>query len=140
MAERARSLGEAPPLMLDHALGAHPRLAPVRESDQLKAIHLGWVEQNGIPGIDPNRWRRLYKRARRSAGIMLGRPQPADNLVGELIRATDAVAARCDELSTRLSDLELLFEDLIKVVGDDIVRLRAAIDPSEWTPPHSPDD
>jgi hypothetical protein len=49
-------------------------------------------------------------------------------LVGELIRAIDAVAVRCDELADRVSNLEMSIDDLSGALGEEVTRLRAAVD------------
>jgi hypothetical protein len=48
------------------------------------------------------------------------------DLIGELIRAVDALAARCDELADRMITLESALAELVEVFGADLTRLRAA--------------
>jgi hypothetical protein len=50
------------------------------------------------------------------------------NFVGELVRALDAIAVRCDQLADRVSDLEMSIDDLSGALGEEVTRLRAAVD------------
>jgi hypothetical protein len=46
-------------------------------------------------------------------------------LIGDLIRAVDALAARCDALADRLETLERSVAEVVEVLGADLVHLRA---------------
>jgi hypothetical protein len=68
----------------------------------------------------------------------VGRPAlEADRaLIGDLIRAVDALAARVDVLGGRVLALEALVEEVVVVTGQDLARVRAALigpaaDPSD---------
>ena len=53
----------------------------------------------------------------------------ADHLfLGDLVRAVDAIAARCDELSERVANLEVIADDLARAFGQEITQLRAAVE------------
>jgi hypothetical protein len=127
---RAREVDiSVPPMLLDHALGSRPRLDAIREDPELEALHARWAQLYGGPPPErPGLLSRVRSRARAGIQALLGRSQSSDNaLLGGLIRMTDVLVARCDELSTRMSDLEAVLEDAITVVGDDLVRIRAAL-------------
>jgi hypothetical protein len=51
-------------------------------------------------------------------------------MLGDLIRAIDAVATRCDELSDRVSSLEVSVDDMARILGEEVTRLRAAVEQS----------
>ena len=46
-------------------------------------------------------------------------------LIGDLIRAVDAVAARCDEISERLAQQQTVLDDAVTILGEELTRLRA---------------
>jgi hypothetical protein len=48
-------------------------------------------------------------------------------LIGALIRATEALAVRCDELAGRVADLEGVLEEVVNVVSEDLVQIRATL-------------
>jgi tetrahydromethanopterin S-methyltransferase subunit B len=52
-------------------------------------------------------------------------------LLADLIRAIDAIAARCDELSGRVEKLEVVADDLARVLGEEVTHLRAAVERME---------
>jgi hypothetical protein len=49
-------------------------------------------------------------------------------LLGDLVRAVDAVAERCDALSERTANLEIIVDDLARILGEEVTQLRAAIE------------
>ncbi|MGH9100061.1 MAG: hypothetical protein ACRDV8_07515, partial [Acidimicrobiales bacterium] len=48
-------------------------------------------------------------------------------LIGELIRAVDAIAVRADEITARVGNLELVVQEVLDRVSEDMSRLQAAI-------------
>ena len=44
------------------------------------------------------------------------------------MRAVDAVAERCDELSERAANLEVIVDDLARILGEEVTQLRAAVE------------
>jgi tetrahydromethanopterin S-methyltransferase subunit B len=52
-----------------------------------------------------------------------------------MVRAVDAVAVRCDELSERVGNLELTADDLARSLGQEIALLRASVERSLGTGP-----
>jgi hypothetical protein len=118
---------DEPPALLHHAVDAAPPLGPVRADPAVSSMHQTWARMAAGDG-SASGWRGKVERA------MPGR-SPADReLIGEVIRAADALAARCDQLSERVMALEGALAEVIEVLGADLVRLRAAVDGT--TPPH----
>jgi hypothetical protein len=62
---------------------------------------------------------------RTAASRLLGRGH--DELIGDMIRAFDTLALRCDELSERLARQEALTADIAGALGQDVARLQAAV-------------
>ncbi len=130
MTEGANGRGETgdradtTPALLRHAVDAAPPLDPVRGDPAVSSMHQTWARlanQGGGSG-----WRRRVER-------LVPGPSAADReLIGEVIRATDALAARCDQLAERVMALEGALAEVIEVLGADLTRLRAAVD---GTPP-----
>ena len=66
-------------------------------------------------------------RARQAIGRLGGAHDAAAEraLLGDVIRAVDAVAARCDELAGRLTELQQVVEEAVVVFGQDLAAARA---------------
>jgi hypothetical protein len=64
------------------------------------------------------------------------------DFLGDLVRAVDEVAARCDELSERLNILTITADDLARSLGEEVTQLRAAVScsasPGPDPPPEEP--
>ena len=50
-------------------------------------------------------------------------------IIADLIRAVDAVAARCDELSDRLQHQQIVLDDAVTIFGEELTRIRAELAP-----------
>lgn len=48
-------------------------------------------------------------------------------LIGDLIRAVDAVAARVDEVTARVGNLELLLQEVLDRTSEELVRVQVAL-------------
>jgi hypothetical protein len=71
----------------------------------------------------------FVRRLRSKAVSLRSRIGGADrNLLGQMVRAVDDVAARCDELAQQVSDLAISLDDLARTVGADVIRLRAEME------------
>jgi hypothetical protein len=46
-------------------------------------------------------------------------------IVADLIRAIDALALRCDELTDRLEHQNIVLDDAVTIFGEEMTRLRA---------------
>jgi hypothetical protein len=55
-------------------------------------------------------------------------------LLAGIIRAVDAIAARCDELSDQLSQLQEMLDDASGILGEEVTRLRAVVERNEHEP------
>jgi hypothetical protein len=100
-------------------------LAPVRASDHLIALHVEWSRLHAAEASGTLR-ARVKRAARQSTHRLLGRADD-DLLLGDLVRAVDALAARCDELAARLAQQEAITADVAAILGEDITRLTADV-------------
>ena len=132
IAERSHDITvDDAPLSLSRPAEPAPLLPPVRQSADVAAIHAAWSRVHAAErertaagtGI------RARARARTSArASAVGAAQRDDRaLIGDLIRATDVLAVRCDELADRVADLESLVEEIVCVVSEDLTHLRALL-------------
>ena len=136
----------APPRLLTRPAAPPPVPPPLAQSEPIAQLHRRWSQLHGAPGSaalpapavpDPGRGAapaapripggvRAKVRARvatAAAGV-----QQADRaMTGDLVRAVDAIAHRLDELSTRVSDLEALLQEVVDTVSEDLVRLQVAL-------------
>jgi hypothetical protein len=130
-----------PPRLLERAPREHQAISPMRESPDLAALHRLWADLNGVGAAEQAarpRSRGLRDKVVRQIGSVaadVSEPaQRADRaLIGALIRTNDALAIRCDELGSRVVELEDLLREVVSVVGDDLVQVRAAL--QSVTPP-----
>lgn len=121
-----------PPSTLSLPVGTQPPPAPVRDHQAVREMHEDWRRVHH-PARTPEPRRqgfresvsgRIAEVAQRSVG-----PDLRDDrmLIGDLIRATDIVAQRCDDLALRMTQLEALVEEVVRVVSADVASLRAAL-------------
>jgi len=120
------------PKILTHAVRVAPPLSPVREDTDLTGLHEEWARLHGISDSgDPSETgvRGRIRRKVRDTAAEAAAPGQRENraLIGALIRSTEALAIRCDELAGRLSDLEAVLEEVVSVVSEDLVHIRAAL-------------
>jgi hypothetical protein len=114
-----------PPAMFSRPADAPEPLTPLRSQDELVAIHVEWQRMHAQPdpALQPTGGR-LRRKAKSLVNRAVGN---ADReLLGDLIRAIDTVAARCDELSERLSSQQIVVGDAARIFGEEITQLRAA--------------
>lgn len=141
VARRAHDLREADaPTVLSHPPGPGAPLPSVQHGDEVEAVHRAWADAHTSReeaakagasvasggGLDAVKAR---VKARISSAAAAGLPdQDADRrVVGDLIRAVDALAQRIDELGGRLMALEALVEEVVVVASEDLTRVRAAL-------------
>ncbi len=139
--------GGEPPAMLRHPPGAGAPLPSIRAGDEVSSVHRDWAQLHavgtGAPGGDGQRGLRSAVRSRLAAAAAdAARPaQEADRaLIGDLIRAVDALAARVDVLGGRVLALEALVEEVVVVTSQDLARVRAALATPGDLPPAGPTD
>ena len=120
------------PKVLTRAVRVSPPLPPVREDPDVAALHEGWARLHGAsdPGdaAEPGVRGRIRRRVRATAAEAAAPGQQENRaLIGALIRSTEALATRCDEIAGRLADLEAVLEEVVTVVSEDLVHIRAAL-------------
>lgn len=121
--EGANARPDEPPTMLHHAFDAAPHLDPVRTTDTVTSMHQTWAR---VATGDAERSASRGKVGRLLEGLSAQAVRDDRTMLGELIRATDALAARCDELADRVMALEGALAEMVDVFGADLTRLRAA--------------
>lgn len=117
--------GDAPS-MFSRPTDAPDPLPPLRGSEHVQALHRKWQHISATSaGEEAEPWRRLGRRARRYVHRGLG---SADlDVVADLIRAVDAVSARCDELAERLSAQQVVVAEIADIFSEELTRIRSAI-------------
>jgi hypothetical protein len=140
ISRRVHDAATDPPPVLRRSPEPPPRLDPMQSSDAVTGVHQQWAQihtanPTGGPAAPPATALspggvRAKVRARvvTAASEVARTAQQEDRaLIGNLIRAVDALARRTDELATRTSDLEALVQEVVHVVSEDLVRLRATL-------------
>jgi hypothetical protein len=120
-------MSEPPPRMFARPTEAADPLAPIRASEPVTRLHDEWARMHGrSPAESISVRAQIRGKLRSGLQRLLGR---ADHeFLGDLVRAVDALAARCDELSVHLSNQEIVSGNLAEILGEDVTRLRAAVD------------
>lgn len=118
-----------PPLLLQVPFEPSPSLEPMRSSSPLAELHQRWaalsVGDSSTQGPAGGIWRRP-----RALLAKLVPPGAERELVGALIRSSDALAARTDELDRRLSTVEAALEEMLVVVSQELVQIQASLSAS----------
>jgi hypothetical protein len=119
--ESARVMQE-PPRMFSRPTEPPRPIEPIRSGEFVTKLHATWSR----PYENRSSWsNRIRSKSRSAIERLLGR---ADHeLIGDLIRAVDAVAARCDEISARLSQLEIITNEVAETLGPEVTRLTAEV-------------
>lgn len=133
---------DEPPLALSRPAEAAQRLRPVRQSPDVEAIHAAWSRVHAAEAAAtvaaPGLRARLRARMAARTPSSVGAAQRDDRaLIGDLIRATDLLAGRCDELADRVADLEALVEEIVCVVSEDLTHVRAVLADIDVSPGRS---
>jgi hypothetical protein len=135
--EAEPSSSEAPGLLSSRA-DAAPLPPPIRDAEEVTSLHLGWARltagqgapadagASDVGGVGGVASVRAKVRARVAAAA---RPEAAADraLIGDLIRAVDAVAARVDEVAARVGNVELLLQEVLDRLSEDLVRVQASL-------------
>jgi hypothetical protein len=101
---------------------------PLGTSDTITTLHAEWGRVHAASTSAVTMRQRMARKVRaQTARMGLGTDR---KMLGDLIRAIDAVATRCDELSDRVSSLEVLVDDMARILGEEVTRLRAAVEQS----------
>lgn len=124
--EAPATSADSPPAMFLRPADVPEPLTPLRSGPDVAQLHRAWSALSLTGPQQPaSIWRRLLRRARTYLNRGLGNPDRA--LMADLIRAVDAVAARCDELTDRLSNQHVVVADVATIFGEDLTRLRAEL-------------
>lgn len=108
-------------------------LPSLRSNEHIVKLHTEWARLHETPAASRASSARVRTKARSVVSRLLG---TADHqLLGDVVRAVDAIAVRCDELSERVGNLELTSDDLARSLGQEITRLRASVERSIGTGP-----
>jgi hypothetical protein len=110
-------------------------MSSMRESTDLAALHRLWADLHGADAVDaaglPSGTGLRGKVVRQIGSVAADVSEPARRadraLIGALIRTNDALAIRCDELGSRVVELEDLLREVVSVVGDDLIQVRASL-------------
>jgi hypothetical protein len=116
--------GDPTPSMFQRAADVHDPLPPVRQADDVVKLHREWIRISTPPvGQSTALWPRLLRLLRRVANRG---PGAIDReMIADLIRAIDAVAARCDVIADRLDHQNIVINDAVTIFGEELTRLRA---------------
>ncbi len=116
-----------PPSMFSRPTDVPEVLPPIRGSELLSIVHTKWAGAH-TPAEVPvtSAWHKLLRRSRRVGARVMGRRD--HELLGDLIRAVDAVAARCDDLAARVETLTTNVDDMARAYGEDITQARADLE------------
>jgi hypothetical protein len=116
---------DAPPSMFQRSADVPTPLAHVRHGPQISKLHREWLVRI-VPPERPSTGQRAIRVIRR----MSNRTGSVDReIVADLIRAIDALANRCDELSDRLEHQSIVLNDAVTIYGEELTRLRAESSP-----------
>jgi hypothetical protein len=127
---------EKPPAMFRRPSDPPEPLPPLRASENIVKLHTEWARLHAAPTEDEALATRLGTKARSIASRVIA---GADHqLLGDVVRAIDAIAARCDELAERVANLELTADDLARTLGEEVTQLRAAVERVTRTEPSPP--
>jgi len=140
-----------PPRLLQHPPGVGDPLPSVRAGEEVTAIHRSWAQLHAAvpPGSEGGTGRGVKAAVRdRLAAVTAESTRSAREadrvIIGDLIRAVDALAARLDTVGDRLLALEALVEEVAVVTSEDLTHLRAALehdaDPSAPPGAHTTDE
>jgi hypothetical protein len=113
-------------------------LRPLGGSEHIVRMHSDWARLHATPSAAATLGARIRQGAR-AVAFRFTRSASRE-LLADLIRAVDAVAVRCDELSGRVEGLEAVADDVARVLGEEVTQLRAAVhrleaDRTESSPP-----
>jgi hypothetical protein len=126
-----RSPGHHPddtPSMFQRASDVRDPLPPVRQSEQVVTLHREWIRITSAPvGQSAALRHRLVRLARRI--LNRGTGGIDREMIGDLIRAIDTVAARCDIIADHLAHQDVVVDDAVTIFGEELTRIRAELAP-----------
>lgn|GEM_PF-4008723 len=147
---RDRALLGRPPDVLAEPAAPNPLPPPIHEADEVTTLHTNWARLAAGGGEEPPQAQvagggrvRAKVRARVAAATAANAAtaQSQDRgLVGDLIRAVDAIAQRVDDLGARLNRLERLVQVVFDTLSEDLVRVLVAVDRSNEGVDNGPEE
>lgn len=115
-------MNETPPEMFQRPTDPPDLPAPLCAGDEIGRLHTEWARMHPAAGDTDITAGRLRNRVTTVAQIARG----ADHrLIGDLIRAVDAIAARVDELSERVNTHATTTHDVARVLSEELSQLKA---------------
>jgi hypothetical protein len=108
-------------------------LPALQGGEHIVQLHAEWARRHATSPADASLARRVSSRAK---GVGVRLTGADDRILADLVRAVDAVAARCDELSQRVSNLAMTTDDLARSLGEEVTELRTIV---KRIPPSDPD-
>jgi hypothetical protein len=119
---------DAAPVMFKRQSDVPDPMPSVRHGEYVSELHREWIRIS-TPPTGPSRSprQRLSAMARKIGNRVPGGVDQV--IIADLIRAVDAVAARCDELSDRLQHQQIVLDDAVTIFGEELTRIRAELAP-----------
>ena len=114
-----------PPAMFRRPTDPPGPLPALRGAGAVATMHLEWERQFATSAYAAALGPRLRRRVRSAASKIMGGTD--GEFLADLVRAVDTVAARCDEISERLVTMEIVVDDLARILGEEITQLRAEV-------------
>jgi hypothetical protein len=118
-------MDQEPPRMFRAPTDPPEPLPPLRADEPMVRLHLEWARMHE-PSASKTVRSRLQARTRavrlRFSGTL------GDRYMGDVVRAVDAVAQRCDELSERIARLSTITDDLASSVSEEVTELRTVVE------------
>jgi hypothetical protein len=118
-------VSKSPPDTYTRPLDPGEDLPSIRGAEQISVLHLRWSRRPTFKDSTSIRARLVAKTRGMVERIFRGSD---DALLGDLVRAADALAVRCDQLAGRLSSLEVTLSEVASVLGRDVTLLRARVE------------
>lgn len=112
------------PVMFKRQSDVPDPMPSVRHGDQVAQLHREWIRITApLSAGSRSPKQRLGHMMRRFANRL---PGTVDQVfIADMIRAVDAVAARCDEIADRLEHQTIVLDDAITIFGEELTRIRA---------------
>jgi hypothetical protein len=97
-------------------------LTPIQASREVSDLHTKWA---ALHGGNEELASRAHRKLLRAVRRILGRSD--DVLIGDLIRAIDVLAIRCDELAHGVERVDTVVAEIAGTLGQDVARLQAQV-------------
>jgi hypothetical protein len=114
------------PRMFQRASDVPDPMPSVRHGEQVATLHRKWV---GVAEVVNGESTSFRDRAGRVARRITGRGSLGIDrvMMSDIIRAIDAVAQRCDDISERLAHQDVLVNDVVTIFGEELTRIRVEL-------------